>query len=92
MNKSNEIVFSKEKYGNNREKMFEAIAQQLALLMENEYVCKVYDDDRDIIVIQYEHDEKKDYWGGMELRWLTEEEVNLIEQAREFDKMENDTE
>ena len=89
MNKTNEMIFSKNKYGNSRDKMFQAIAQQLALLMENDYVCKVYDDDRDIIVIQYEHDEEKEYWGGMNLCWLTEEEVNLVDQSREFNDMEN---
>ena len=82
MNKTNEIIFCKENYSNNREKMFEAIAKQLALLMENEYVCKVYDDDRDIVVIQFEHDEKKDPWGCMELCWLEPEEVEVVEDYR----------
>ncbi len=81
-----EIVICKDNYGNDREKMYNAIAKQIALLMENEYVCKVYDDDTDIIVIQFEHDNKKDDWGGEYLFWLTEEEVNLIERYREKDE------
>lgn len=86
MNKANEIIFSKDQYGKSREKMFEAIAKQLAILMENEYVCKVYDDDTDIVVIQFEHDEKKDPWGCMELCWLEPEEVEVIYDYREANK------
>ena len=86
MNKSNEIIFCKENYGNSREKMYEAIAKQLALLMENEYVCKVYDDDRDIIVVQFEHNERKDYWGGLDLCWLTAEEVERLRAEKECEE------
>lgn len=85
MSKANEIIFSKDRYSNNREKMFQAIAQQLMILMDNDYVCKVYDDDTDIIVIQYEHDERKDAWGVMELCWLEQEEIEAVENYR-FDK------
>ena len=82
MNKANEIIFSKDKYGNNREKMFEAIAKQLMILMDNEYVCKAYDDDRDIVVIQFGHDERKDAWGGLDLCWLEADEVEAVENYR----------
>lgn len=82
MNKANEIVFCKDLYDNSRDKMYQAIAKQLAILMENQYVCKVYDDDNDIVVLQFEHDEKKDYLGGMELRWLTQEELGEVERFR----------
>lgn len=85
MNKANEIIFSKDRYDNNREKMYQAIAQQLMLLMDNEYVCKVYDDDIDIVVIQFEHDEHQEAWGGMELCWLEQDEVEAVENYR-FDK------
>lgn len=86
MTKVNEIVFTKDKYGNNREKMFEAIAKQISLLMENNYVCKVYDDDRDIIVIQFEYDQREDWAGLPELMWLTDDEVEVIEYYREEKK------
>ena len=82
MTKVNEIIFSKDKYGNNREKMFEAIAKQLALLMENNYVCKVYDDDRDIIVIQFMDDQREQWAGLPELMWLTDDEVEVINDYR----------
>lgn len=90
MNNVNTIVFSKDRYDNDRNKMFQAIAQMLALLMDNEYTCKVYDDDRDIIVIQFEHDNQKDYWGTPDLCWLEEDEVDVVESYRLSKK--NDTE
>ena len=90
MTKINEIVFSKDKYGNNREKMFEAIARQLMILMENDYVCKVYDDDRDIIVIQFEENQRDEWMGLPELMWLTPEEVDVIEDYRNKETIQND--
>ena len=90
MNNINQIVFSKDKYGNNREKMFEAIAKQLALLMENDYVCKVYDDDVDVIVIEFEHDEKRDAWGCDELCWLSPEEAEFIVDRRTTEEYDNE--
>lgn len=81
------IVFSKDKYNNDRDKMYQAIAKQLALLMENDYVCKIYDDDIDIIVIEFGYDERKCRYGADELLWLNQDEIdNLIlfrEQERE---------
>lgn len=82
MNKVNEIIFSKDRYGNNREKMFQAVAQQLMILFDNDYVCKVYDDDFDIIVIEFGHDERRDAWGCDELLWLTPEEIEAVENFR----------
>lgn len=78
----NEIIFSKDRYGNSREKMFEAVTKQLMLLMDNEYVCKVYDDDRDIIVIEFEHNNMRGDWGTPELCWLEPEELEAIENYR----------
>lgn len=83
MAKVNEIIFSKDKYNNNREKMFEAIAKQLMILMENNYVCKVYDDDRDIVVIQFEDDQREEWAGLPTLMWLTDDEFEVIEDYRE---------
>ncbi len=90
MNKANTIVFSTKRYDNNRDKMYQAIAKQLMILMDNECVCKVYDDDVDIVMIEFEHDEKKDYWGGMELCWLKEDEVEAVKNYILDKEMEDD--
>lgn len=74
----NTIVFARESYHNSRDQMYQAVAQQLRLLMENNYVCKIYDDDVDIIVIEYEHDEHKEPWGVTDLIWASPEEVEYL--------------
>lgn len=76
------ITFSLDRYQGDRKAMFSAIATQVSLLMENDYVCKIYDDDTNIIVVEYEHDNRKDYWGGPELEWLDEEEMEVLESYR----------
>lgn len=61
-------------YEKAREIMWQDIASFLAILLKNEYIAVIFDDDTDIIIVQYEHDEKKDYWGGYFPYWLSEEE------------------
>jgi hypothetical protein len=80
--KVSNIIFSIDKYGGDKEKMYTAIAKQLMLLMENDYYCKIYDDDTDIIVIEYSNDEKKYYTGSHVLMWVTDEEEDEIFAAR----------
>ena len=83
----NEIVFAIERYNGDRERMFSAIAKQLAILMDNEYMCKIYDDDTDIIVIQYGYDTRKNAsWGCDELEWLTLKEIEIVEDYRAENK------
>lgn len=83
-----EITFTPDHYGS-REKMFEAIAVQLKLLMDNEYICKIYDDDTDIIVIQFAHNNNIDDWGGPYLDWLDADErerIDCYQDVREEEK------
>lgn len=79
MNKVNEVVFTKDVYDGNREKMWQRVTEQLKILLEQEYVCKVYDDDIDIIVIQYSHDEKKEGWGDYYPYFLSRKQVEAVE-------------
>lgn len=69
--KVNQIVLDKNVYGS-RDKLFAAMAAQLSILLENDYACKIYDDDKDVIVIEFDHDNKKEYWGGPDLIWTDE--------------------
>lgn len=86
----NSIVFSKDHYST-REEMFQEVAVQLAILMKGNYVCKVYDDDTDIIVVEYEHNNRVDYWGGPDLEWLSEEESGMLESCRAVAVGEDDS-
>lgn len=88
MSKVNYIAFSIDRYDNNRDKMFQAIGQQLSLLMENEYVCKVYYEDCGIYIIEFEMDQREMWLGAPELMWLDEDEVEAVERMRADNKVE----
>lgn len=79
----NQIVFTREQFDNDVDKMYDAIGKQIALLMKTENICVIYDDDTDIIVIQYEHNEKRDYFGVYQPIWLAPHEIEAIELCRE---------
>ena len=78
----NRLAFSLDRYDNNKDKMYASIAKQLAILLENHYVCRVSDGDCGIVIIEFEHDNSKDYWGSPELYWLSEDEVEVISDYR----------
>ena len=78
MNKVNEIVLSKDTFG---DELWPTVAQVLKILTRNEEICTVYDDDIDIIVIKHEHDDRhgEDYWGATNPYWRTPKQVEVLE-------------
>ena len=78
----NEIAFSKERYDNDRDKMMIAVAKQLDVLLKNNYVCKVREDDFEVIVIEFEHDNRVFDYGTPNLYWLTNDEMWYVEERR----------
>ena len=83
MSKVNYIAFDIANYNKDRNKLFQAIGKQLDLLTENEYVCKVYHDDCNIFVIEFELDQRDTWLGAPELMWLDEDEVDAVARLRE---------
>ena len=79
----NEIVFNIElyQYNNTYEEakslMWEDITKFLVILMKNDQVAVIRDDDTDIIVIQYNHDEHKESWGSLNPYWITDEDYDV---------------
>ena len=86
MNRVNQIVFSKTVWG---DRLWEVVSKQLQILMENEEVCTIYDDDKDVIVIKFEHDERKDYWGCTNPYWLTRKQVEWLESLNNTEEKED---
>lgn len=82
-----QIVFTKDYYGS-RDDMYSAIATQVKLLMDNAYTCKIYDDDQDIVIIQYAHDNRIEDWGDIYLEWLTADEWETILASRDDESAE----
>ena len=87
-----EMVFAIDRYSWNctndeaRTAMWKDIAKFLQLLTKNDYVAVVYDDDTDIIVVQYNHDEHKDAWGVPNPYWITDDEYYYATESREVDE------
>jgi len=82
-NKYETVVFaiSQYKWGRTveeaRAEMWKDIAKTLEILLRNEYITVVRDDDTDIIVIEYGHDERFNAWGSANPVWLEEDEYYL---------------
>lgn len=76
----NSIVFTDERYRDPVE-MWDDICSTLQVLIRQGYKCEVYEDDTNIIVINFEYAD--DGMGGPYLMWLTANEVESIEQLRE---------
>jgi RimJ/RimL family protein N-acetyltransferase len=70
--------------------MWEDIKRFIRLLLNNDYTMVIRDDDVDIIVIEYEHNELAETWGCPNPHWFTEEEAYSIEQLNESDSKENE--
>lgn len=90
MIKVNSIVFTTDKYfvdryeTNAEEKkiqmMWNDIGGFLRLVTKQGYACKVYDDDTNIIVVEYEWSDPD--IGGPFLEWLDDDELDAVESYR----------
>lgn len=90
MTKVNSVTFTTDKYfvakyeTNAEEKkiqmMWQDISNLLRILTKQGYVCKVYDDDTNIIVVEYNYGDAE--FGGPYLTWIDDEEANLIDNFR----------
>ena len=90
MAKINSIVFTADKYfvdkyeTNVKEEkvqmMWKDISTFLKLATKQGYVCKVYDDDTNIIVVEYNYGDAE--FGGPYLTWIDDEEADLIDNFR----------
>lgn len=68
-----EMVFSINSY-NNKDEMWRDISSFIQLLVKNDYIAVIRDDDVDIIVVEFGHDENKEYWGCPRVEWVEDED------------------
>ena len=73
MNKTNEIIFTREDFGDN---LWNAVGEQLKLLIQANYICVVRDDDVGIIVIEFQ--EANQEYGCAYPYWLYPEEEETV--------------
>ena len=53
-----------------RDLMWKDISAFLQMLFKNDYIAVIYDDDVDIVVIQYGHNENIEAWGVKNPVWV----------------------
>lgn len=73
MNRYESIVFTKDCFG---DKLWEKVGEQLKLLTEAGYICVVRDDDVNIIVIEFQHENRA--LGSAYPYWLYPEEEETV--------------
>ena len=80
-NMYNEIILTKD---GQKEDYAKVMGETIfTLLREGEWV-KVRTDDgnTDIIIIEHNHDENLEYWGGPTLHWISDKEEDLLYNSR----------
>lgn len=65
----NSLVFSKDTYDDNMEKMWEDMRDTLRILTNNDYMVKFYCDEKGIGIYVIEYDYADPALGGEELVW-----------------------
>lgn len=82
----NTMVFCKDNYKSpysteedSYNKMYKDVGDFLKILFKNEQVAVVYEEEIGIVVIEYEHDERREYYGVPNPHWCTEDELFEIE-------------
>lgn len=75
----NEITLTKERQGENFAKV---LGETILTLLREEEMVSIRDDDTDILILEHEHDNHKEYWGTPTCMWLEDDEVEVIESYR----------
>lgn len=65
------------------EALYKDLSTLLEILLRHEYICKVREEEKDILVIEYSHDETREAWGCPSLVWVTPEEESVLECHRD---------
>lgn len=83
----NQITLTKERQG---EDFAKVLGDTILTLLREEEMVSIRDDDTDILILEHEHDNYKEYWGSPTCMWLEDDEVEVIENYRaEKEEKEN---
>lgn len=75
----NQITLTKERQG---EDFAKVLGETILTLLREEEMVSIRDDDTDILILEHEHDNYKEYWGSPTCVWLEDDEVEVIENYR----------
>lgn len=81
----NSIEFTLDRYNNNSEQMYQDIAKQLQLLHYNGYDCRVWSDCGEVVVIEFDFENR---FESSKLCWLTEDEIDVVNEYKDNLKKE----
>lgn len=81
----NSIEFTLDRYNNNSEQMYQDIAKQLQLLHYNGYDCRVWSDCGEVVVIEFDFENR---FESSKLCWLTEDEIDAVNEYKDNLKKE----
>ena len=76
-----EIVITKDTWG---DEPAQRLGYTIMTRLGEDEVCKVYDDDNGIYIIQHNHNEDHEYWGCPVCEWITDEEKEAIDATRAY--------
>lgn len=75
----NQITLTKKRQG---EDFAKVLGETILTLLREEEMVSIRDDDTDILILEHEHDNYKEYWGCPTCIWLEDDEVEVIENYR----------
>lgn len=79
------LVLTEEDFG---KELWNEVGKTLELLTKANYEIKITLDEIGIVVIKYNHDSRMRY-GNATLRWVTDDEKEIIDNIRENNRKEN---
>ena len=69
----------------NEEEYDKTIGRLLRILMDAGEVCKVREEEREVLIIEHGHDEQQEYYGSEKLVWVTEDEYDDLVARRQVE-------
>lgn len=77
------LTFNLDNY-NSKEKMWEDVIKLQMTLLRNNNIVRVRQEE-ELVIVEWTHDNSKEYYGGTYLDFLTEDEKDLIDSYRSED-------
>lgn len=75
----NQITLTKERQG---EDFAKVLGETILTLLREEEMVSIRDDDTDILILEHDHDNYREYWGTPTCMWLEDDEVEVVENYR----------
>lgn len=78
------LTFNPEEYDNDVDNMWEDVIELQKMLLRTGNTVRVRQED-DLVIVEWTHDNSRQYFGGTYLEFLTEDEIDFIDGCRRED-------